>query len=296
MSNPLVSVVVVTFNSALTVVETLDSIKAQSYDNIQLIITDDCSQDNTVDVCQLWIDNNKHRFVETTLVTVERNTGLCANLNRVKPYVKGEWYKGIAGDDILLPNCVEDNIKFIQSNPEARIVYSYPRVYQDYFKEANLVDRLPYPDNFFNQDVQNQLKIIVMGNFLYAPTKFYHVDISNSIMYDERYYFEDWLFNINVLKNGYKLYLLEKETIGYRKSSASMQRPKEGQIFNYKMQNAVYQIKRDVCFPYLPIRERVRTIIKHLVECWFEVKGRNNLDNIDSYNRVMKWLKKIRLV
>ena len=44
--HPLVSVVVITYNSSSTVIETLDSIKGQTYDNIELIISDDHSIDN----------------------------------------------------------------------------------------------------------------------------------------------------------------------------------------------------------------------------------------------------------
>ena len=54
----LVSVVVITYNSSQTVVETLDSIKTQTYQNIELIVSDDCSSDNTVEVVQNGIDEN----------------------------------------------------------------------------------------------------------------------------------------------------------------------------------------------------------------------------------------------
>lgn len=47
--NPLVSVIVITYNSAQYVVETLDSVYSQTYENIELIVTDDCSQDNTIE-------------------------------------------------------------------------------------------------------------------------------------------------------------------------------------------------------------------------------------------------------
>ena len=54
-SLPLVSVVVITYNSAKFVIETLESVKSQTYKNIELIISDDCSTDDTVERCRLWL-------------------------------------------------------------------------------------------------------------------------------------------------------------------------------------------------------------------------------------------------
>ena len=51
---PLVSIVVITYNSAEYVLETLESAKAQTYQNIELIVSDDCSADNTVETCSRW--------------------------------------------------------------------------------------------------------------------------------------------------------------------------------------------------------------------------------------------------
>ena len=53
--NPIVSVVVVTYNSAKYVLETLESIKDQTYPNLSLVISDDCSTDNTVKLCRKCI-------------------------------------------------------------------------------------------------------------------------------------------------------------------------------------------------------------------------------------------------
>lgn len=55
MKNPLVSVIVITYNSSKYVLETLNSVAAQTYDNIELIISDDCSVDNTVEICRNWL-------------------------------------------------------------------------------------------------------------------------------------------------------------------------------------------------------------------------------------------------
>ena len=79
---PLVSVPVVTYNSANTILETLESIKAQTYPNIELIISDDCSTDNTIELCLEWLELYKERFTRTEVLTVEKNTGVSANVNR----------------------------------------------------------------------------------------------------------------------------------------------------------------------------------------------------------------------
>ena len=99
---PLVSISVITYNSSKYVIETLDSAKAQTYQNIELIISDDCSTDNTVEICKNWINDNKERFVRTELITVKKNTGISPNCNRANNAANGEWIKEIAGDEIEL--------------------------------------------------------------------------------------------------------------------------------------------------------------------------------------------------
>ena len=103
MENKLVSVRVVSYNSAQTILDTLESIRKQTYQNIELIVSDDCSKDNTVELVYNWLEANKSRFVRTELITVPFNTGTSANVNRSIKACHGEWIKGIAADDILFP-------------------------------------------------------------------------------------------------------------------------------------------------------------------------------------------------
>ena len=110
---PLVSVPVVTYNSSKYVLETLESIKAQTYQNIELIVSDDCSTDDTVEICRKWIEENANRFVRTELITSPTNTGISANLNRAEAACRGEWVKPIAGDDLLLPDCIDICVNYV---------------------------------------------------------------------------------------------------------------------------------------------------------------------------------------
>lgn len=77
-----VTVAVITFNSSRYVIETLESIKAPTYPNIILQISDDCSTDNTVKVCKDWIEKNDSRFIKTKIIVPEHNTSVAGNLNR----------------------------------------------------------------------------------------------------------------------------------------------------------------------------------------------------------------------
>lgn len=104
---PTVTVSVTTYNSAKYVAETLESIKNQSYPNLILQISDDCSTDNTIDICKSWINKNKDRFVKTKIIVPESNTGVTGNCNRAWDACETRYFKGIAGDDLLLPYCIE---------------------------------------------------------------------------------------------------------------------------------------------------------------------------------------------
>ena len=195
-NQPLVSVPVITYNSSKFVLETLESIKAQTYQNIELIISDDCSADNTVELCQQWVEKNKTRFVRTQIITSETNTGVSANLNRAEAACQGEWIKGIAGDDLLMPNCIADCVQYVQQHPN--IIYLFGRIEafganeerNKYFIE-NIFDY-----SFFNMDVDGQLERLVFeSNCVPASTCFYNRQkaIDLGIRNDERIpLLEDW--------------------------------------------------------------------------------------------------------
>ena len=74
IKQPLVSIIVVTYNSSQYVLDTLESIKKQMWQNIELIVTDDCSTDSTLEICSNSVEKNKHNFIRTKIITYHRNT------------------------------------------------------------------------------------------------------------------------------------------------------------------------------------------------------------------------------
>lgn len=102
---PLISLVLVTYNQQDYIETALDSIFAQDYGNIQIIISDDCSQDRT------WEIINEYQYDETiyssvTKVRQSSNLGLARHLNKVLNECVGEFIVLAAGDDASMPNRV----------------------------------------------------------------------------------------------------------------------------------------------------------------------------------------------
>jgi len=266
----LVSVIVVTYNSSATVIETLDSIRQQTYENIELVISDDCSKDDTVVVCSEWLDKNKDRFVGVELLTIGHNTGVCANFNRAIAVAKGEWIKIIAGDDILLQNCINDYIAFICANPEAKWASSYIRKYNNNFQEKNCIARRhSMVPSFFDLDISGQLKLMARQCVLYAPSLFINAAMLKSIGgFDESYVAEDYPFYINALENGYKCYFLNKETVGYRIHTSLCRG--QNVLFNAFFKNQMRRFKKEKCFKYLSAWEKYGVKLLWITDDTFE--------------------------
>ena len=259
---PLVSVRILTYNSAKYIVEALESVKNQTYNKIELIVSDDCSKDDTVEVCREWLAENKDRFVNTTLLTVEKNTGTSANCNRSLSVCKGDWLKGCAGDDALLPNCIEKFVEYINLHNEAKLVVGWAKEYRNTFDEENEIDYhvKKYNGNMMlKQPVEVQFKNILHGDsWIFTPAVFYNVEMLRTLGgWDEKYgVHEDFPLFFKILRNGFKCYELEEYVVKYRSSDTNVW-GNVNQIFNYKHMKNDFQIKKDLCFQYYTRREKI---------------------------------------
>lgn len=107
MNKQLISIAVVTYNSSQMVIDTLESVKAQTYSAIELIVSDDCSTDNTLIVVREWIAKNKDRFVDVKLLSSDENKGIAPNRNKCVREASGEWIKFLDSDDLLTSQAIE---------------------------------------------------------------------------------------------------------------------------------------------------------------------------------------------
>lgn len=121
MKEPLVSVCIPAYNNAAYIKETIDSVLNQTYQNIELIIADDQSKDNTVEVIKS-IKDNRIRLYEN-----EKNLGMSGNWNHCLELCKGEFIKLICADDMLAKDAIEKEAKALIENPEVVMAESDTR-------------------------------------------------------------------------------------------------------------------------------------------------------------------------
>lgn len=241
---PLVSIAVITYQSSPYVVETLESIARQTYRNIELVISDDGSNDGTVDVCMEWLSVNGNRFVRTEVLTVPANTGTSANYNRAEDACRGDWVMTVDGDDMLFPDAVKSYIGFVSEHPGAEYVFAKIKAIGATDERCEYYEKHVFDPAFFDLSPKEQYeRLIFEGNCIPSGTCFYKraSKLKYGIRNDERIpLLEDWPKWVNILKKNVLLYFLDKQTVIYRLRDDSVSTSKPSLAF--RQSNALMYI------------------------------------------------------
>lgn len=282
----MISIVVMTYQSSKFIIEALESIKNQTWGNLELIISDDASTDNTIELCNAFVTNNKSRFINSIIITSKVNTGIPSNYNRGIRAASGEWIKFVDADDVLLHNCVMNNINYIERYPNAKFIISD-------LIEINENSKV-IKDKFINKGMQylikkqshkEQLKAYArFPFFINSPSFFVMRSLLERIGYcDEEFrIYEDITMVIRTLIEGNKIYYLNKQTVKYRihsksisRSASAIERRKEEEYMIFKKYREKYLNKNN------PIDFSV------LYEVWLlhKYKGVNGMKGLTILNK-----------
>lgn len=241
----LVSVIVVTYNSSKYVLETLESIYRQSYSDIELIVSDDCSTDNTLAVCTQWVDDNKNRFVQADVVKTPSNGGICHNYNYALQLAKGDWIKYIAGDDILEDNCIERFVANIKPN-----IFLYTCITKHLQNETGEVAlyRTRIPDDTAWKQARCMLKFLYCIN---GPTIFIERNhLIETGGFEEKYpMIEDWPIAIRYTTSGMRIGIVNEPLVQWRIYGNSISH--SNYSFAISLREAWYDYTMNYCWKYL---------------------------------------------
>ncbi len=128
LRNPQVSICIPAYNNADYIVETLDTVMNQTYDNIELVVVDDGSKDDTWNVINKYKEDYEAKNPDSTKsihpYKNEKNLGMAGNWNRALELCQGEYLKLICADDLMDAALTEREVKILEEHPEVVCVSS----------------------------------------------------------------------------------------------------------------------------------------------------------------------------
>jgi glycosyltransferase involved in cell wall biosynthesis len=189
-AEPLVTAIVLSYNQSRFVLETLESVRAQTHQYMQLIVVDDCSSDGSVEIISHWIQHNN---MDCAFIRHQGNRGICKSLNDALAVANGKYISMVASDDVWLPDKIEQQVKIMESQPDSvGVLYSDAFLMDEdghalpgtFIRDAGRLDKIP----------QGQiLDMLLEGNFIPGMTSLIRRTCYDQVgMYDEDLPWEDW--------------------------------------------------------------------------------------------------------
>ncbi len=220
---PLVSIITPTFNSQDFLAQTIDSILDQSYKNWELILIDDASTDNTINLIKDYI--SKHSNI--SLIQNNTNQGAGVSRNKGINAAKGDFIAFLDADDLWLPNKLEVQINLMVKNKLDVCFSSYDLIDESgnkLFKRVNALSELTY-------------KKLLRSNYLGNLTGVYNCKSLGKIPSTKYRKRQDWLLWLQAIKESGKPATGIQESLAlYRVRKNSMSSNKFDLIkYNYQV-------------------------------------------------------------
>lgn len=244
----LVSVVCLCYNHERFVKEAIESVINQSYRDIQIIVVDDASTDNSRSI--ILEIAAKHSAIE--VVFPDRNLGNCAAFNLALEKVKGEYVVDFATDDVMTSDRIEKQVSFFSIlDSSYGVIFSdaayvdeegkFIRNHFDYLKDKGLLSTIPQGDVYKN---------LISTYFIPSPTMLVRRSVMDELNgYDESLVYEDFDFWIRSARKFKYAFQNERLTM-IRKSRRSMStgwyKPGDAQLHStYLVCRKIYSMNKN---------------------------------------------------
>lgn len=281
---PLVTVICLCYNHSRFVEEALQSVIDQSYGQVQLIVVDDASTDNSAIIIEAFCA----RYSEVQFIANETNQGNCKSFNQALNYAKGDYFIDLAADDVLEPERITAGIKtFEKSDSQYGVNFcnaEYINKNGDHLKYFYASDKdrstVPHGDVFTT---------LIERYALCSPTTMFRREVIDQLGgYDEQLAYEDFDFWVHSSRNWKYCYtdevLVKKRVVEDSHGSKQYQRKSQQRFSTYLVCRKVYQLcqsKKE----YKVLRKRIKYELKHSL--W-------HYNLLLTFRYLILWLKAIR--
>ncbi len=214
----LVSIITPAYNAAEYIAETIESVLAQTYQNWEMLVVNDCSKDNTAEIVQSYAVKDKR----IKLINMKQNSGAAVARNTAIQNAKGRYIAFLDSDDIWKKEKLQKQLNFMQQNS-----YAFTYTGYEHFKETK-------------ENIQNEVKVsqslnykqALKGNKIGCLTVMVDkTQIQNIHFIMQKH--EDYILWLNILKQGITAYGLNESLALYRTGNSKS-------VSSNKLQSALW--------------------------------------------------------
>lgn len=194
--NPIVTIVIPFYNSDPYLAQTIDWVLASDYSEIEIILVDDGSKDNSLAIAEDYAQ--KYPNIK---VLQQQNQGVSVARNYAISEAKGKYIMPVDSDDMICPSYIPEAVKILETNPQVKVVTSKG----EFFGDKSGPRELPDFD----------INLLARKNILHITALYRKSDWQKAGGYCKDFKGrEDWDFWISMLKNGGEVYKLS--IVGYK--------------------------------------------------------------------------------
>ena len=230
MDQKLISVIMSVYNGEKYLVQAIDSILNQTYQNFEFIIIDDCSTDNSSHILQEYAKKDSR----IKIIKKEKNIGIkgfIENLNLGISIAEGKYIARMDQDDVSLPERFQKQVDFLENNPEITLVGAQLNLINEQNKiTGEAIAALQHRD--IVKRITSQIQ-------LFHPVIMFRKD--QNIQYREKFlYCEDYDLYLNLITQGKKLANLNEKLLNYRILANSISRKDDVFTKKLMLEKALY--------------------------------------------------------
>lgn len=218
---PLVSITTPMYNTGREVLETIDSIRKSSYPNVEHLIVDDASTDDSVELVRAYLEETGH---SARLVVHSKNQGIAATRQHLLALAQGEFVVGVS-DDLVRPDRIAQDVRCLMAADEDVVgVFSLA---QTFLHGTNEVLGIKgkwngETDSKGRIDPRELAERLLESNFIAAMTCTLRRKVVVDVGYDTRFFIDDYPMWVRLLKAGYSFAYRDVVSMDYRITSNSV--------------------------------------------------------------------------
>ncbi len=245
---PLVSIIMPTYNCGNFIGESIESVVSQTYKNWELIIVDDCSSDGTDTIVAKYVDGYKN----INYSKLDINSGPAIARNIGISLASGKYMAFLDSDDLWIANKLEQQIEFMESNQYVLTYTKYMQIDEWGKPNGRMIHSVPKVD----------YKKMLYQNYIGNSTAIYNCDVLGKVYAPDIRKRNDYALWLRILKTDINAYRLDEVFMKYRVRANSVSSNKVQLVkYQWELYRKVEKLSRIECIYYI-VNNIARKLLK----------------------------------